>query len=513
MKYSQFVPAVLIAIGLALRFEVQFLEPFFNNDEIDLGNNINQRGFIELLLPLKHYQTAPPLFLWIMKCVYLVPFGAAWIKYKSFFFLLNVAFLYLVYDLVKQFTEVRLLRYTALAIVCFNPFFIYHGLTLKQYLLDAVIALLLVKSRFSLSAPKPYRLLWVTAPLLSNPVLFIYAAYLIRYALNTLKAQTGTLINKVKSTFTHVLTEARLRWFWLPLLLYVVYFVWYQKQDGYLSLTRFMWDFWRLTFFSNSHDFFIRIYYFFIGNVTFIFSHDKTLAHLGTLLLFIGLYRVLKRDASSEARKIVSIYGGALLVFVVLNFLKMYPIAPRLLLFFSPMVVVLIVLSGEIKHAVYRVLWYVLIIVGLGNYALYFPFKENDVIAMTKRLDTFESKHVFYSMNSVRAIRKFDAFTEHVFAVEKNYVIQNSPETRVNDSLFVLKLVHQFGRDGENGPIMEPCIPRARQEGRMELISVADGFNIYKIKDSSLIKEFIKEGILHPDYAVTGRYPTRLNPF
>ena len=166
MKFSRIILWSIIGIGLYLRFHVQFIEPFFNNDEIDLGMNINQRGFLDLLKPLKHYQTAPPLFLWLMKCVYLIPIGATWFKYKLFFYLLNIPFVYLIYDLVKRFSKDPIVQTVALAMVCLNPFFIYHGLTLKQYLLDAIVIMLLVKSEFKSDAKWGYKVLWVLAPLI-----------------------------------------------------------------------------------------------------------------------------------------------------------------------------------------------------------------------------------------------------------------------------------------------------------------------------------------------------------
>ncbi len=516
MKFSRFILLGIVIAGLCLRFQVQFLEPFFNNDEIDLGMNINQRGFIDLLKPLKHYQTAPPLFLWLMKCIYLVPVGATWLKYKIFFFLLNIPFFYLIYDLVKRFSKDPMVQIVALAMVCLNPFFIYHSLTLKQYIIDTIVILLLVKSELKADAKWGYKGMWVVAPLLSNPVLFLYTGFLFHAFWNLLKTAKkesnvnfGTSFIQSINAFFRI---AHYRWFLIPLLSYVAYFLWYRQQDGFLSLTRFMWDFWSQTFFSNPHDFFIRIYYFFIGNITFVFSHDKTLANLGTLLFFIGLVRFYKHNTDTRLRQQLGLYMLALGVFVSLNFLKMYPIEPRLLLFFSPVMVLLIALSGEIKHVVYRVCWLLLVLIGLGNYALYFPFKENDVCMMTKRLDTIKPKAVFYSQNSVRAIRKFDAFTEGVFNVESKYVY-GAAYKGTKDSLFVLKLVHQFGREGENGPIMEASIKTAVEERRINLLSVADGFNLYKINDPLIVSEFVRDGILHPDYLTLGKLPKMANPF
>ena len=518
MKISQILLWLIVLLGLALRFQVQFLEPFFNNDEIDLGMNINQRGYLDLLSPLKHYQTAPPLFLWLMKLIYSIPFGDSWLRYKVFFFLLNIPFFYLFYSWAKRYISEPRLLLVAMAMVCLNPFFIYHGLTLKQYILDVVIVLLIVKSDFKRESNPWYKVLWVLAPLISNPILFVYSGYLIRVFLRLLLSNDDTagksILKKFLNAITGFLKEPLYRWLYLPLFIYVTYFIWYKQQSGYLELTHFMWNFWKLTFFSNPNDFFIRIYYFFIGNVTFIFSHDKTLANLGTLLFFIGLVRFYRSNTNSSLKRSLGFYMGAMAVFIVLNFLKMYPIAPRLLLFFAPAVVLLIVYSGQIKNKVYSVLWLVIVSVGLGNYALYFPFKENDVLEMAKRLELLKPKQTFYSMNSIRAIKKFDAFTEGAFNIQNKHVfITQKKNPSSSDSLFVLKLVHQFGRNGLNGPIMEPCIPAAVEAKRIVLVDAADGFNIYAIKDKSIVEEFTQQGILHPDYLNTGSLKKQDNPF
>jgi methyl coenzyme M reductase beta subunit len=143
---------------------------------------------------------------------------------------------------------------------------------------------------------------------------------------------------------------------------------------------------------------------------------------------------------------------------------------------------------------------------------LYFPFKENDVLMMKNRLDALKPHTVYFSMNAHRAIRKFDAFTENAFDIEKHYV-HGSHYKGASDSIFAIKLVHQFGRLGENGPIMEPCIPKAVESKRIELISVADGFNFYRINDPQIVAEFVREGILHPDYLTIGKLPQMANPF
>ncbi len=56
---------VLLLVGVVLRVVFHFIQPAFNIDEIDLGNNIKELSFVELLYPLKSFQSAPPLYLWI----------------------------------------------------------------------------------------------------------------------------------------------------------------------------------------------------------------------------------------------------------------------------------------------------------------------------------------------------------------------------------------------------------------------------------------------------------------
>lgn len=495
-------PLVIAFLGMALRFEVQFLEPFFNNDEIDLGININQREFLELLYPLKHYQTAPPFFLWLFKCVYLFPFGSAWLKYKAVTFALNGVFLFVFWKFIRSISENIWVSLVALVMVSWNPFFIYHGLTLKQYLLDAIIAMLLIKS-FTATTPRLWhKILWAVSPLLSNPALFIYTGKLLGDTWRLIRAKQREQLSEwvsLKESVTAQWKNTRNVWLWVPLLVYAGYFFWYKEQDGYLALTRFMWEFWKKTFLSNPHDFFIRIYYFFIGNVTFIFSHDKTLANLGTILLFFGLWRFFRTRTSPKLRYPAYIYLWSILVFVILNVLKMYPIAPRLMFYFSPFVVLGICLVWEWHKIWIRVIGVALFLVAIGNYALYFPFKENDVVSMAKRVEQSKPSLVCYSMNTDKAVRKFDAFTEQAFRVQDR-LYHELPSYRGGDTLFVIKLVHQYGRNGKNGPIIQKFIPEAVDQGQLTLDRVEDGFNIYTVHGPKIIERLIRNGVIHPRY-------------
>ena len=499
-RYKNILAIIMVLVGLGLRFNVQFLEPFFNNDEIDLGININQRGFLDLLYPLTHYQTAPPLFLWFFKCVYLFPLGATWLKYKVVTFILNFVFLKLFWDFIQRISNNSYVQLSALLMVCCNPFFIYHGLTLKQYLLDAIIAMLLVRSFTAQNSKFWYKPFWVLAPLLSNPALFIYTGKLLGDTWHIFKEKQSAGYVVSRSMWESIKaqwSEKKNRWLWMPLLLYVAYFLWYRQQDGYIALTRFMWEFWKKTFFSNLHDFFIRIYYFFIGNVTFIFSHDKTLANLGTLALFLGLWTFYKKQKSNSNKAALNIYFWSLAVFVVLNIFKLYPIAPRLLFYFSPVVVWMIAYLWEWKQKWVRVLLIVLFLVGFGNYTQYYPFKENDVVRMTRIVEKSNPKLVLYSMNTDKAVRKFEAFTENEFNISDR-LYKNLKLNKDGDTLFVIKLVHQFGRNGENGPIKQQLIKNAASSGRLSLDRTADGFNIYTVKDPNIIAEFLRDGIIHP---------------
>ena len=502
LRYKHILAILLVLLGMGLRFNVQFLEPFFNNDEIDLGININQRGFLDLLYPLKHYQTAPPLFLWLFKCIYLFPFGAAWLKYKVVIFGLNILFLKLFWDFIQRISNNPYVQLTALLMVCCNPFFIYHGLTLKQYLPDAIIAMLLVRSFTTEQNKSWFKPLWVLAPLLSNPALFIYTGKLLGDTWHLFKEKRKDNSSVSFGIWESIKDQWRNksnRWLWMPLLLYVAYFFWYRQQDGYIALTRFMWEFWKKTFFSNPHDFFTRIYYFFVGNVTFIFSHDKTLANLGTLALFLGLWTFYKKQENIKNKEALNTYFWSLAVFVVLNIFKLYPIAPRLLFYFSPVVVWMIAYLWEWKQKWVRAILLLLFLVGFTNYTMYYPFKENDVVQMTKVVEKAHPKLVLYSMNTEKAVRKFEAFTENEFNISDRLYTNLQPNKN-GDTLFVIKLVHQFGRNGENGPIKQQLIKDAASSGRLTLDRTADGFNIYTVKDPNIIAEFLRDGIVNPKW-------------
>ncbi len=130
---------------------------------------------------------------------------------------------------------------------------------------------------------------------------------------------------------------------------------------------------------------------------------------------------------------------------------------------------------------------------------MYYPFKENDVVQMTKVVEKAHPKLVLYSMNTEKAVRKFEAFTENEFNISDRLYTNLQPNNN-GDTLFVIKLVHQFGRNGENGPIKQQLIKDATSAGRLVLDRTADGFNIYTVKDPNIIAEFLRDGIVNPKW-------------
>ncbi len=132
----------IIAVGVILRLVIFFQNRNLIIDEANIVRNLAERGFAGLTHPLKYEQYAPPVFLWIEKAVSLV---AGYGEKAMRFYSLVCGFGVLI---VFYKAGLRLMRPVALllplALLSFSHIFIEYSACVKQYMPDALVALLLV---------------------------------------------------------------------------------------------------------------------------------------------------------------------------------------------------------------------------------------------------------------------------------------------------------------------------------------------------------------------------------
>lgn len=152
LRRRQFLLAVILILGTALRLGFYLSRPSLTIDETTLSLDLGLRSFMELLRPLASLQTGPVLFLWAVK---LCTTAAGMNEYRLRVIPLAAGSLipFLVWGVGRRLvTEPAAILATALS--AFAPALIQYSVTAKPYITDALLALLLV---------------WCTLDLLDRP--------------------------------------------------------------------------------------------------------------------------------------------------------------------------------------------------------------------------------------------------------------------------------------------------------------------------------------------------------
>ena len=175
------LPAVIIALGIILRMVVYIDNRNLWTDEVAVALNIIERGFPELAQPLAYGQYAPPVFLWIVKlCSMMFGFGEQ--ALRLFPLLAGIASLFVFQSILRKNVSAKAAWYPLLLLAT-GIFYLRYATELKQYMPDALIALLLVwvAQRVDIiktSTPR-FVLLWLLAGSLaiwsSMPSVFVVA--------------------------------------------------------------------------------------------------------------------------------------------------------------------------------------------------------------------------------------------------------------------------------------------------------------------------------------------------
>lgn len=466
---------LLIGIGIGLRFYLQFINPTFNVDEVALCKNLKYLTFTKLLYPLNGFQSAPPLYLWIQKTIItLSPFDF-YINAKLFSFCSSTAIVLLFYTLIRK--QRFALRFLLLSILLFNPYIIYHTLTIKQYTLDLLITLILILS-FNKSVFKRFGWFFFTIwCLLSNIGLFAITGYLIYKFL-----KDGSPLKSSKIiTF---LKENRL--FFLAPLPYLLYYFWYSRQSGALELKNFMLHYWSLNFIPLNSQ---------------LFKHIAAIAHeiwisiycavdlWGFFLMLLTLallYFVVKKQSYLFKQELL-LLSCIFTVHILFNILQLYPIADRLILYTTPLFILalgasiaILIEPKGIRRFSNAVLFSISIIT-IGFYSLYFPFKENDVIGLFYKMEDIDknSNPTYVTYKAAHIIKSFNTITDNKFIEIQNRRLLEI-DSNFTKSKYLISKTHKYLRYDKN-PLEDSAVMKLIIDKKLIKIDSVDGYTIYKI--------------------------------
>ena len=149
-KYNYFPTLIwtTITIGIILRLILPFLNVGMSDNECGLATNILCREYWGLFNPLNYSQTAPPLFLCLIKfCTTIFPINnteTANIIFRTIPLCTGILSIFAFYHLLSNIFINRFVILCGLILFAFNPTLINYAYELKPYSTDVLVCILLI---------------------------------------------------------------------------------------------------------------------------------------------------------------------------------------------------------------------------------------------------------------------------------------------------------------------------------------------------------------------------------
>lgn len=331
---NKLLPALsilIISIGILLRFYHQFISWTYSRDGVLLGSDILNHDFPELIMPLDSFQSAPPLFLLLQKLIsYIEPH---YISFKFLSFLSSCLALIFFKKLIERH-YISIFTLGLLLIFTFNPFVLYHSLTLKQYTFDLTLG---IASIYYFSQQRAFFktfLFFALWCLLSNAGLFFSAAF----AINSFIKDWGAfrkfefniyVLSKIKIALPYLLAP-------LP---YIIFFVWFMKQPGATEAKNYMTNYWEAWFVPFNKNF---VWWIGVQLYRVIFFFYSTYLIFGLIMsagLLFSLFALFRKWTNEKYLNFIRIYFIAIGIHLVLSALHFYPFSDRLYLYGSSFII------------------------------------------------------------------------------------------------------------------------------------------------------------------------------
>ncbi len=472
------VELFILFSGIFLRFYFQFIEWSINGDEINLASNIIDNTFPELLGPLDHQQSAPPLFLWIEKLSLLS--GNPRIDLKILPFLSSVISLLLFNRLSKRNLS-SIYCLIPLSIFAFSPFIIHNSLTIKQYTFDLLFSLIAV-NYFMKTKNKFRELLFFTVwCLISNIGLFFCAAFIL-YNSYIFLSRKISILELLKNCLPYLVAP-------LP---YLLYFLWFNSQEGAPELKSYMIHYWAESFMPLSAELFRWAALQINAIRLFIFSSYYGIGIAMLLIFVIGIFAEFDEIKKvPNSKNVILLFLLVLLVHLSLSAMRLYPFSDRLILYLSPFFILgfgkgIAFISTRLLLKKQLYLKYLttgsLILVITASYATYVPRKGNNLEGMGKYLNS-QNRNIYITEKARIGINLYTNFSKDSLLSKK---IRNTNSLSKNRPLFKNDLIIsrqslKFGHLGKRSP-PEPEIRNLLNEKKLNLKKEMGDYVIYQFK-------------------------------
>lgn len=289
------------------------------HDETSLAYNILTRNFLQLLLPLNFYQSAPPIFLWLAK--FSTSFSNIPIELSLRFipFIFSIISIFVFYKLSTKIFTNKFAIILSNFLFCINFQLIYYAQEFKQYSTDVLIIILLILYLHKLDISKltkKQNLILLTVlsicPLISLASLFAIAGYITYWILSK-------NFKNIKHFFCFIAP--------IVFVLSIYYFtILLPSQKIMLS---FFQEYWNKGFLDISNLKLIRT------NLQFLFSQNNYWYFI-LIPVCMGIFLGIKNK--------INIVHQIILIFFfvgVASILHIYPTKDRMILYTIPLVIIL----------------------------------------------------------------------------------------------------------------------------------------------------------------------------
>jgi len=471
-------------VGILLRFYYQFIDWSFNGDEINLGLDILDSNFQNLLQPFKSKQSAPPLFLIVEKV--LLFFSRPYISLKILSFIFSCGSLILFSRLLKNNFK-GILCYLLLAAFCFSPFIIGNSLKLKQYSADLFFGLIAINFFLKKKHSLLTFIFFCLFCLISNVGSFFCAAFSIYFVLkNFLNTQKLYFISTLKIIAPFILAP-------IP---YIIYFIYFMAQPGAGNTKAYMTNYWQDSFLPLNLEIFEWIAL--QGNaISYFFFSSYTFLQFPLLLIFIiGLINLFKKDflnLNKNLNKIFFIYIMAIFIQLILGALHLYPFSDRLFLWIAPSVFLILgfginemqVWSEKyITNKTASYFLYFPLLVAIILFSAYINPKSNDVISLNSEVNSLSHSEKIYltpkAKNLIKDWLNMTGYRNQNIENLKNFSNFEKGIENSGDILIAQQSIKFGHKNRKSQP--ESIICELLQLDKIELVQRVNGYVVYKIK-------------------------------
>ena len=139
---SDWLAGFAAILGIGLRSVHYWRDPAMWHDEAALVVNVLDKGFLQLLGPLKHAEAAPPLFLWVERAVVL-GLGDGTYALRLVPYLAGCVTVALAWVAVRRLPDLQAAPWAVLLLACSDRL-LWHSCEAKPYAVDAMVSLGLI---------------------------------------------------------------------------------------------------------------------------------------------------------------------------------------------------------------------------------------------------------------------------------------------------------------------------------------------------------------------------------